>query len=314
MMGFSDRLAQAIRDRKTPLIVGLDPRWEQLPPTLTEHVNPGDRSDIAGRFAKFCQDVIDVVSSLVPAIKPQWAFFEQLGWQGIAALEDVVAHARRRGLLVIADAKRGDVGSTAEAYAEAFFRRMGNVTFSDAVTVNPYLGLDALEPFVRRAKQDGGGLFVLVKTSNRGSSDFQDLRLDGGGESETLGHTTTLYNRVGDHVERLAAVCLGQCGYGNIGAVVGATFPDQLRQLRQRMPHAWFLVPGFGAQGGSARDVAGAFDDRGLGALINSSRAIIFAYNDPRFTSASDWQSAVEQACRDAIEQLRNETPAGELC
>jgi orotidine-5'-phosphate decarboxylase len=293
---FADRLAAAVRRKRTPLIVGLDPRWELLPESL--QAGRGEPEVVAASFGSFCRGVIDAVAPLVPAVKPQWAFFEQLGSAGIRELERIVGHARAAGLLVIADAKRGDIGSTAEAYAEAFFRMSETVPFVDALTVNPYLGRDSWAPFVDLAKARGGGIFVLAKTSNPGSGDLQDLTVD----------STRVYERVADQIEAAAIPTVGECGYGIVGAVVGATYPEQLACLRRRMPHAWFLVPGFGAQGGTARDVAGAFDARGLGAIVNSARGIIFAHRDAK-SAGRDWQHSVEAACREAIEQLRAATP-----
>ena len=177
---------------------------------------------------------------------------------------------------------------------------------SKVLTVNPYLGEDSLQPFVDVAVARASGVFVLVKTSNPGGRMLQDLRSDG----------VAVYEHVARHVEQLAAQSAGDCGYGAIGAVVGATYPEQLAELRSRMPHAWLLVPGFGAQGGTARDVASAFDSRGLGALVNSSRDIIFAYAREPYAGrfgAARWPQAVEAATLDMIEQLRSETPAGRL-
>ncbi len=294
-----------MRDKRTPLVVGLDPRWDLLPfPFHQNRSNPTPRA-IAEAIAEFSREVIDVIAPLVPAVKPQWAFFEQFGAAGSVALENVITYARQRGLLVIADAKRGDIGSTAEAYAEAFFRLAGSVPLSDALTVNPYLGADSWQPFVAAARERGTGIFLLVKTSNPGGADIQDLKTGDG----------RVFEIVADQVESAAAQTKGACGYGIVGAVVGATYPRQLAELRARMPSAWILVPGFGAQGGTAQDAAGAFDSQGLGAIINSSRAILFAHRDNKFAAvaSANWQSAVEAACRDAIEQLRSETTAGKL-
>ncbi|MEX0712226.1 MAG: orotidine-5'-phosphate decarboxylase [Pirellulales bacterium] len=236
-------------------------------------------------------------AGLVPAVKPQSACFEQLGPAGMQALADVVRYARQRGLLVLLDGKRNDIGSTAAAYAEGFLGA-DSPWGADALTVNPYLGDDSLQPFVEVAGRRQAGLFVLVKTSNPGAGQFQDLESGG----------VALYLRVAQCVERLAEQTAGAAGYGYVGAVVGATYPEQLSALRAAMPHAWLLVPGFGSQGGTARDVIGAFDPAGLGAVINNSRGIIFAhsrreYRD-RFGDAR-WQEAVAAATRDMIDQLR---------
>ncbi|HUY34993.1 MAG TPA: orotidine-5'-phosphate decarboxylase [Pirellulales bacterium] len=296
---FFDRLSAAVRRCRNPVLVGLDPRAEQLPAGLAPSV-PATRADWAAAYARFCTLVIDVVAPLVPAVKPQAACFEQLGARGMQALAEVIAYARRRGLLVVLDGKRNDIGSTATAYADGFLGP-ASAWGADAMTVSPYLGDDSLRPFVDVAQARGCGVFVLVKTSNPGGGQFQDLVAEG----------LPLYRHVGRHVERLAVETVGHAGYGAVGAVVGATYPEQLAELRGEMPHAWFLVPGFGSQGGTARDVAGAFDPAGLGAVINNSRGIIFAHARPEFAErfgAARWQEAVEAATREMIEQLRAST------
>ena len=239
-----------------------------------------------------------MVAPLVGVVKPQAAFFEQLGPHGMMALGDVIRYAGEKNLLVVLDGKRNDIGSTATAYAQGF---LGSGDASpwgaDALTVSPYLGDDSLTPFVDVAKERGAGIFVLVKTSNPGGKMLQDLAVDG----------QTLYRTVGDFVNALAEQTVGECGYGSIGAVVGATYPEQLAELRAAMPKTWFLVPGFGAQGATAADVAGAFDAQGLGAIVNNSRGIIFAHARKEYAdrfAATQWQEAVEAATRDMIEQL----------
>ena len=255
---------------------------------------------------QFCRDVIDVVAPLVPAVKPQAAFFEQLGPAGGAALSEVIAYATSKNLLVILDGKRGDIGSTAVAYAEAYLGRDQSAWGADALTVNPYLGDDSLEPFVEVAQERDAGIFVLVKTSNPGGKTFQDLPCEG----------EPIYQHVAALVEEQAAKTSGPNGYGCVGAVIGATHAEQLVDLRDLMPHTWFLVPGLGAQGADASDVAGAFDAQGLGAIINSSRAIIFAYQQEPYSQIfgeGAWQQAVEAATLTAIEQINAVTAAGQL-
>lgn len=305
MAHFADRLADAIRRKGNPVCVGLDPRASSLPPGLL--AENADLSQTAAAYQAFCQGVVDAVAALVPVVKPQAAFFEQLGPAGMTALHEVIRYSAAQGLVVILDGKRNDIGSTATAYAQGY---LGPGELSpwgaDALTVSPYLGDDSLTPFVDVAIERGAGIFVLVKTSNAGGGQFQDLAASGG----------KLYEQVADHVERLARKTAGECGYGCVGAVVGATYPAQLDELRGRMQHTWLLVPGFGSQGGTARDVAGGFDEQGLGAVINSSRGIIFAharepYRD-RF-SPGGWQDAVAAATRDMIAELQAETPAGKL-
>lgn len=299
---FAARLAAAITSRRTPACIGLDPRRESLPPALAAAAATDSR-DLAALFTRFCHDVIDVVAPLVPIVKPQLACFEALGPHGMTALADVIAHAHARGLLVLADGKRGDIGSTAEAYADGW---LAGPWAADAVTVNPYLGLDSLEPFVKTAADRGAGIFVLVKTSNPGSKDFQELTSDG----------RPLYEHVAAGVEALATRTTAGTTYGAVGAVVGATWPKQLDELRAAMPHTWILVPGFGRQGGRASDVRGAFHADGLGALVVSARDVIFAHARSEMNAGladNQWQTAVERACRDMIERLATDTPAGRL-
>ncbi|MBX3414486.1 MAG: orotidine-5'-phosphate decarboxylase [Pirellulales bacterium] len=325
---FSDRLADGIRQKGTPVLVGLDPRAEQLPAPLLEDCHPQDVESLAYAYCEFCRGVIDVVAPHVAVVKPQAAFFEQLGPPGMQALAEVVYYARHSGLLVILDGKRNDIGSTAEAYADAWLSPPPDLAAlehaetcdaedheheldaidwrADALTVSPYLGDDSLEPFVQAARERAAGVFVLVKTSNPGGATFQDLIADG----------RPLYRHVAAHVERIAAEAAGECGYGSVGAVVGATYPEQLAELREAMPHAWFLVPGFGAQGGTARDTAAGFDAHGLGAIVNNSRGIIFAHAKKPYAErfgATRWQEAVEAATLDMIAQLRAETSASKL-
>lgn len=309
---FADRLITEIQLKRTPLIVGIDPRLDQLPPTLQEAYSDRlsrleqSQEAAAWAFEEFSRGIIDAVAGLVPAIKPQMAFFEALGPAGMLALARVVDAAQSRGLMVLMDGKRNDIGTTAAAYAAAYLGKKPHSPWGcDALTVNPWMGYDTLEPFTQRAVAVGAGLFVLVKTSNPGSRDLQESKI--GGES--------LFEMIADHVEGLSAVTRGEFGFGVVGAVVGATYPDQLTDLRQRMPHTLFLVPGFGAQGGTAADVVGAFDDRGFGAVINSSRGIIFAHEQQKYLdfARQDWRQGIEQATRDAIDMLATETSAGKL-
>ncbi len=301
---FGDRISACTQAKMTPLVVGLDPRFNQLPTDLVGASGSLSLQEKAIVFKKFCCQIIDVVGTLVPAVKPQAAFFEQLGPHGMVALGEVIDHAKTAGLLVIMDAKRGDIGSTAQAYAAAYLGPKPHSPWGcDALTVNPYLGDDSLEPFVNASERNGGGIFVLAKTSNPGSKTLQERLIDG----------KPVYSIVADHIQSLAEQTQGDSGYGVVGAVVGATYPEQLAELRQQMPHTPLLIPGLGAQGGTAKDVAGGFDENGLGAVVNSSRAIIFAYNRPEFEAARSWQAAVEQATLQTIEQLAAETNAGRL-
>ena len=302
MTAFMDQLATAVREKRSPLMVGLDPRLGSLPEPLQLHEEASLEAK-SYAYLQFCRGVIDAVADLVPIVKPQAAFFEQLGPAGMTALGQVIHHAREAGLLVCLDGKRNDIGSTAEAYADGWLGR-SSAWGSDSLTVSPYLGDDSLKPFLKTAAERDAGIFVLVKTSNPGGGLWQDGLQEG----------APLYQRVGALVEQHAAATAGDAGYGVAGAVVGATYPEQLAELREAMPHTWFLVPGFGAQGGAAADVAGGFDSSGLGAVVNSSRGVIFAYNQEGSSYLPDqWQAAVRAAAEDAISRLRSETPAGEL-
>lgn len=298
MPPFADRLADAVRRAGNPLCVGLDPRWESLPLPVRARFSADALDSVAAAFEAFCLRVLDLVAGRIGVVKPQSAFFEACGPAGLAALQSVIRRARELGFLVILDSKRGDIASTAAAYADAAFGgtavadKRYSVWAADALTVNPYLGRDAVEPFVQSARRVAGGVFVLVRTSNPGAGLFQDLECGG----------KKLYRHVAAAVAEWNAGGLGACGLGDVGAVVGATHPRELAELRAELPHVWFLVPGYGAQGGSARDVAGAFRPDGLGAVINSSRGVTFPFHpdDP------DWEAAISNATERAADELRS--------
>ncbi len=296
MTHFGDRLTEAVRKCGNPLCVGLDPRWESLPAEIRRRHGGDSLESVAAGFEEFCTRVLELTGPLVSVVKPQAAFFELCGPAGMAVMQRLLQRARAMGLLTILDGKRNDIASTATAYADAAFGgltvagRVLPVWQADAVTVNPYLGRDAVEPFLVSARRAGGGIFVLVRTSNAGSGLFQDLRVD----------DRPVYQHVGAAVAAWAREHVGECGLGDVGAVVGATYPEEMALLRQQMPEAIFLVPGFGAQGGSARDARLAFRADGSGAIVNSSRGITFPFapDDPR------WEDKILAATRDTIAQL----------
>lgn len=303
-MTYINRLHTNIRRTGTSALVGLDPRWESLPISLREKAadtasNQYEAEAIA--FEEFSKRIIDVVAPLVPAVKPQAAFFEACGPVGVTALERVCRYARDAGLVVIMDAKRGDIGSTAEAYAAAHLAGADPDAApfpADALTVNPYLGADTLEPFINRAREVDAGLYVLVRTSNPGSSSFQDRTQDGAKVFEVVADLIEAINATGELTD----------GYGPVGAVVGATYPEELQQLRERMPSTPLLIPGYGSQGGTAQDVAAAFDASGFGGLINSSRGIIFAYKKGDYADQygeEKWEQAIEAATHAMIADLK---------
>ncbi|HBE72049.1 MAG TPA: orotidine-5'-phosphate decarboxylase [Planctomycetaceae bacterium] len=283
-MNFGSKLEMAVRQKHSAVCVGLDPRWANLPSAFTDGVDKLDLVTIADRTTKYCCEVIDATVEFSPIVKPQAAFFELLGPPGMQALGSVIAHARKAGMLVLLDGKRGDIGSTAEGYAAAY---LGETSpwGCDALTINAFLGNDTLEPFVKRAGDTGTGIFVLVKTSNPGSGFIQDLKAD----------SLTISEQVAEVVQQHCEKRDGK--FGDCGAVVGATYPEQLAEMRKRMPNAWLLIPGYGAQGGSADDVAHGFDSDNLGAIVNSSRGIIFAYEKEEF-AGMNWQDAVASAAQ----------------
>ncbi len=293
-MNFADRLAAAVEARGAALCVGLDPRIEMLPPALIAGLRPGS----AGRaraYERFCCMVIDAVAGEAAVVKPQVAFFEALGGPGYGALERVCAHARDAGLVVLADAKRGDIGSTAEAYAAAWLLpRDGALAVADAMTVNPYLGGDSVAPFLA-ACGDGAGVFLLAHTSNPGGADLQELELADG---------RPLWERTAELIDGWGAEHIGACGLSAVGAVVAATRPEDLARARDLMPHAPFLLPGVGAQGGRAEELAAAFRDHPAGGIVSASRSVIYAWRE----RGGDWQQAVRAAAaelRSAVAALR---------
>lgn len=284
---FADRLADSVRRSGTSLCVGFDPRWESLPDAIRTKHDSGLEGRAAA-FLEFGSRVLELVAPHCRVVKPQSAFFEMCGPAGFSAQQSFLRRSREMGFFTILDAKRGDIASTAEAYAEAAF---GEVWSADALTVNPYLGRDAVEPFIAAARNRQCGIFVLVRTSNPGSGLFQD---------QLVGHRK-LHELVGEEVGRWSADNVGNCGYGDIGAVVGATSPEELKSLRAQLPNVWFLVPGYGAQGGSAADVRAAFRADGLGAVVNSSRGITFPFkpDDPQ------WESKIVAAVQHSANELR---------
>jgi orotidine-5'-phosphate decarboxylase len=293
-----------------PVCVGIDPRPEDLPEGYLDRF-PGDRGGVARALEAFGREVVEVVAPLVPAVKFQAAFYEAYGPEGVAALHATSEAARSSGLIVLMDGKRNDIGSTAEAYARGY---LGKVPVGDrfepswdvdAITVNPYLGIDGISPFVKVATREGKGIFVLVRTSNASAREFQDLVADG----------KPIYRHVAERLASWALPHRGESGYSFVGAVVGATYPSELAELREALPGVPFLVPGYGTQGGSASDVAPAFDSAGLGALINNSRGITFAYRKPAALAkfGEDWRAAIAQAVRDMVDDLAAHSNASKL-
>lgn len=299
MLSFADRAILATRRLGHPLCVGLDPHLGLLPELFRQGSMSPQDPQTSDAVEAFLGQVIDRVAGRVAVVKPQIAFFERLGWRGLATLERLIEKARTAGLLVLLDAKRGDIGSTAAAYAAAYFGRDAGLEV-DALTINPYLGLDSLEPFFAGAKAAEAGLFVLVKTSNAGSGDFQDLEVGAAGK--------TLFEAVAETLAPTAEAWRGATGWSSLGVVVGATKASDAPAVRARLPHSLFLVPGYGAQGGGAAEALAGFVEgpsgRREGGLVSSSRAVVFPAAAAKASSAAAWDQAFEDALARAIEDL----------
>ncbi len=293
---FAERLFDRIKKTSSRVCLGIDPRPEAHPSTHPERFE-GDPAQTARAVVHYFQAVIQATQGDVACYKLQSAFFEALGVPGIIALAQLIADVRARAIPVILDAKRGDMSTTAEAYARSYLAN--GVFASDALTVNPYLGAESLEPFITQANRAERGLFVLVKTSNPGGADLQDAVLEGG---------ERVFERVAALVTRLAEPHRGASGYAPVGAVVGATYPADLKTLRAALPYSVLLVPGYGAQGGGAEDVTAAFDQDGLGAVVSSSRALTYLTQDADFAERS--REAVAAMNRDINSALENRARA----
>lgn len=298
-----DRLLEKIVEKQNPTVAGLDPKLSYIPEYLkaASYAKYGKTLEgAADALLQFNRGLIDALCDIVPAVKPQAAYYEMYGWQGVKALVETIAYAREKGLYVITDGKRNDIGATMQAYAAA---HLGTTDIegeqveafgADALTVNGYLGTDGIVPLLSVCKDRGKGIFVLVKTSNPSSGELQD-KLLGSGES--------VYRAMGGMCESWGKDVPGKYDYSAVGAVVGATYPAQLGELRKALPHTFFLVPGYGAQGGGADDVAPGFDENGLGAIVNSSRGIMCAYTKEPDCAPEDYAQA---ARREAI-RMRDE-------
>ncbi len=307
MENFADRLTASVYEKKSCVVVGLDPYFKLIPDTIKQQFSNlySNALEYASRvILEFNKQVIDIIAPYAGIVKPQIAFYELYGWQGIRTYGETIQYAKQKGLIVIGDVKRGDVPSTAEAYAEA---HLGQVVVdniietpfsSDAITVNPFLGTDSVQPFIQAAKKYQKGLFILVKTSNPLSGEFQDLTC---GEKK-------LHEIIAERTHEWGKDLVGKGGYSSIGAVVGATFPHELSTLRKIMPAAYFLVPGYGTQGATAKDIACCFNSDGLGAIINASRSILYAYNTSPWKEKygiGSWKEATRESLMKMNEEIR---------
>ena len=290
------RLIEKIAQMQNPSVVGLDSLLDYIPQHIKDEkfATYGDTFDAAAQsILEYNKAIIDQICDIVPAVKPQAAYYEMYSWQGMWALCETVKYAQEKGMIVIMDGKRNDIGSTMQAYAKA---HLGTSTVngkelsafgSDMLTVNGYLGSDGVNPLLPICDEQDKGIFVLVKTSNPSSGELQDQKID----------DKSIYETMGAMCEQWGSQTENNYGYSRVGAVVGATYPEQLAEMRQKMPHTFFLVPGYGAQGGGANGVAGAFDKNGLGAIVNSSRAILTAWKK----AGTDGKDFAEQARKAAL-------------
>ncbi len=296
---FCDRLVEQIQSKGAPICVGIDPIYESLPDDVAGEPGERDANDaesVIDAIYDFTTTVLEIIAPHVPIVKFQSAYFEKYLWDGVEAYFELVQEATERGLLVIGDVKRGDIGSTAAAYAAGHlasppFTDLEEVTVPDAITVNPMLGLDTLEPFVQTVREHNKGLFVLVRTSNPGSADLQDVKLEDG---------RTWSEMLADQLAMVAAGegLVGSSGFSSIGAVVGATQPHTMASLRKRLPQSIFLLPGYGTQGATAEMTRSAFVN-GQGAIVSASRSILYAHKEPKYAQLGSWETCVEQAVVD---------------
>ncbi|MBN2139149.1 MAG: orotidine-5'-phosphate decarboxylase [Sedimentisphaerales bacterium] len=300
---FADRLCDAVKKRKTSLIVGIDPVYSRLPKAIKSHRHMNDEYDAdaaVDAIFDFCTQTMRIIAPMVPAVKINIAFFEKYLWEGIETYYALITEANDLGLEVIGDVKRGDIGHTAELYAAAHLENpelagLEDTLAPDAITINGYTGTDGIEPFAKMAEKQGKGLFVLVRTSNPSAAEVQDF---------TDAQGIAMYEKVADVVARIAyePARIGKSGYSSIGMVVGGTAPEVTTALRQKYDKTWFLVPGYGSQGASAPDCVRFCKPDGTGALINASRSIIYAYEKPKYKEqyGDDWKRCIEQAVIDA--------------
>lgn len=299
-----NRLVANIKKTNAPIVVGLDPMMKFIPEQIKEAAFKEYGETLQGAAEAIWQynkGIVDAICDLIPAVKPQIAMYEQFGIEGLIAFKKTVDYCREKGLVVIGDIKRGDIGSTSEAYAVGHLGRVevGSKSYygfdEDFATVNPYLGSDGVKPFIKVCQEEKKGIFVLVKTSNPSSGEFQDRLIDG----------KPLYEIVGEHVAQWGSECMGD-DYSYVGAVVGATYPEQGKVLRKVMPKSFILVPGYGAQGGKGADLVHFFNEDGLGAIVNSSRGIIAAYQQEKYAKfgAANYADASRQAVLDMREDI----------
>ena len=303
-MNIMDKLIEQIKEKDNKTVIGLDPRYEMIPECIKSKY-PQNLIGVSEAIIEFNKKLIDATYDIIPAVKPQIAFYEMYGLEGIRAFKETCEYAKEKGMLVIADIKRGDIGTTAKAYSNAFLGKTKieekeiGIYDVDFVTLNPYMGIDSIKPFIEDCEKYNKGVFILIKTSNPSSKEIQDLKLEDGEE---------LYTKVAQLVEKWGENLRGKYGYSSISAVVGATYPKELQNLRKIAPHTFFLIPGYGAQGGKAKDIALGFDKNGIGGIVNSSRGLIYAYKSDLWKAKYTEEEFAEATRAEAIrmkEELR---------
>ena len=303
-MNIMDKLIEQIKEKDNKTVIGLDPRYEMIPECIKSKY-PQNLIGVSEAIIEFNKKLIDETYDIIPAVKPQIAFYEMYGLEGIRAFKETCEYAKEKGMLVIADIKRGDIGTTAKAYSNAFLGKTKieekeiGIYDVDFVTLNPYMGIDSIKPFIEDCEKYNKGVFILIKTSNPSSKEIQDLKLEDGEE---------LYTKVAQLVEKWGENLRGKYGYSSISAVVGATYPKKLQNLRKIAPHTFFLIPGYGAQGGKAKDIALGFDKNGIGGIVNSSRGLIYAYKSDLWKTKYTEEEFAEATRAEAIrmkEELR---------
>lgn len=302
MANMMDRLIDKIKETNNPTVIGIDPKYDMIPECIKNKYEQ-NMEGVAKAIEEFNKALIDATFDIIPAVKINIAFYEMYGLEGIKVFEETYKYAKEKGMLVMADIKRGDIGSTSKAYSNAFLGRTQigekeeKIYDVDFVTLNPYMGIDSVKPFIEDCKKYNKGAFIIVKTSNPSSGDLQDLKLENGEE---------VYTRVAKLVEEWGEDLRGKYGYSSISAVVGATYPKQLKDLRKTAPHTFFLIPGYGAQGGKAEDIALGFDSNGIGGIVNSSRGLMCAYKSDLWKDKYTEERFAEATRQEAI-RMRNE-------
>lgn len=274
-----DKLISKIKETNNPTVIGIDPKYDMIPECVRNKYGK-TLEDVSKAILEFNIELIKNTYDIIPAVKVNIAFYEMYGIEGIKVFEKTCKYAKEKGMVVIADIKRGDIGSTAQSYSNAFLGKTKieeteeSIFDVDFVTVNPYMGTDCVQPFINDCKKYNKGIFVLVKTSNPSSGELQDKQIEGGEK---------IYIEVAKLVEQWGKDLIGENGYSSVSAVVGATYPNQLKEIREIAPHTYFLIPGYGAQGGKAEDIALGFDNNGLGGIVNASRSLMYAYKSDKW-------------------------------